>query len=141
MSKQAKTKEIEQLDVAVSGTAPLSDILAEPLPKTITLRLLTHPKRTYPLPLHEQPVMTLGRGDDETHVDLDMVPHGAFELGVSRYHATFSLTESGVFVTDNGSTNGTRINGFALNANKPYRLRNNDEIEFGQLRTVIRLEH
>ncbi|MEM6530913.1 MAG: FHA domain-containing protein [Chloroflexota bacterium] len=39
---------------------------------------------------------------------------------------------------DTGSTNSTRINGATLHADRAYRLRNGDEIEFGTLRTVIR---
>jgi len=40
-------------------------------------------------------------------------------------------------VEDLNSTNGTRINGYKLDAGRAYRLRNGDELELGRLRLVV----
>lgn len=136
----SKTHEIQRSQVGhvLNNTQIFSDVEKEPLPATVHLDVLTKPKRSINLQFDKIPAFHLGRLDEENLIELDMVPHGAFELGVSRRHARFSRTSDGIFVEDLGSTNGTRINGFVLRPNKTYRLRHNDEIEFGHLRTVIR---
>ena len=37
------------------------------------------------------------------------------DASVSRYHATIIKTESGIMINDNGSSNGTFINGNRIN--------------------------
>lgn len=92
-----------------------------------------------PLDFEDAHELIVGRGDDDNPVGLDLSNYGAFDSGVSRRHATLTLRREGIFVQDLGSTNGTRINGFALVAQRSYRLRNADELEFGRLRIVVRL--
>jgi pSer/pThr/pTyr-binding forkhead associated (FHA) protein len=43
-----------------------------------------------------------------------------------------------LFIRDLGSTNGTRLNGALLSPEQPVRLRDGDELELGQFRTVVR---
>ncbi len=50
-----------------------------------------------------------------------------------------SPTDEGLNIRDTGSTNGTRVNGYKLEANQPYKLADNDEIEFGQLRLSVKI--
>jgi hypothetical protein len=91
------------------------------------------------MPLNFQSMqLSVGRGGKEAPMDIDLGKHGGLEYGVSRRHATFLRRSDGIYIEDMGSTNGTRINGFALNTNRAYRLRNGDELEFGTFRTVIR---
>jgi pSer/pThr/pTyr-binding forkhead associated (FHA) protein len=52
---------------------------------------------------------------------------------VSRQHAQLSLQAQGYVITDQGSTNGTFVNGKRLSA--PYRLSNGDEVGLGE--TVV----
>jgi hypothetical protein len=78
--------------------------------------------------------------DDEPGVDFDLTPFGAYHYGVSRQHALLSMHEGFLYLEDNGSTNGTRINGFQMTPHQKYRLRDGDEIEFARLRTNIRFE-
>jgi hypothetical protein len=78
--------------------------------------------------------------EDETGVDFDLTPFGAYHYGVSRQHAILSLHDGFLYLEDNGSTNGTRINGFQMTPHQKYRLRDSDEIEFARLRTSIRFE-
>jgi pSer/pThr/pTyr-binding forkhead associated (FHA) protein len=50
---------------------------------------------------------------------------------VSRHHAIVAPHGSGWIVTDGRSSNGTRLNGTALEANRPSTLRAGDSIEIG----------
>jgi hypothetical protein len=70
--------------------------------------------------------------------DVDLTEFDGAENGVSREHALI-LTDTGLlYIRDLGSTNGTRINGYELEPDRNYRLRDGDELEFGRLRSVIR---
>ena len=80
-----------------------------------------------------------GRLDLDT-IDFDLSPYGAYTFGVSRQHAIITLHEGFLYLEDNNSTNGTRINGFQLTPKQKYRLRDGDEVEFARLRTSIRFE-
>ncbi|MFZ4813232.1 MAG: FHA domain-containing protein [Phototrophicaceae bacterium] len=82
--------------------------------------------------------LTVGRGEKDQADLINLTPFEGFQQGVSRRHATLSRQPNGIYIEDLDTTNGTRINGFMLRPSKAYRLRNNDEIEFGRLRTVIR---
>ncbi len=65
--------------------------------------------------------------------DIDLTPYGAKERGVSRIHARLHISERRVYISDLYSTNGTFVGGRKLEANDPYRLRNDDEILLGAL--------
>ena len=82
----------------------------------------------------------VGRSDEGEPADisLDLSPYGAAQNGVSRSHAAFLYQDGMVYIEDCNSTNGTRINGFQLIADRPYRLRDGDELEFGRARLVVR---
>lgn len=84
----------------------------------------------------------IGRNDPVANMypDLDLSPYGGQEGGVSRRHAAIvqDSENEALFLEDLNSTNGTRINGFTLEAGRRYRLRDGDELEFGQVRMVLR---
>jgi hypothetical protein len=86
--------------------------------------------------------IVLGRADPvgSFYPDLDLSPYGGQEGGVSRRHAIIIQDEENkaLYLEDLGSTNGTRINGFSLEPNRRYRLRDGDELEFGRVRVVLR---
>lgn|GEM_PF-1377256 len=52
---------------------------------------------------------------------------------VSRYHAEVVCKERRYYVVDLDSTNGTLLNGAALEAHKLYGLKSNDQIQIGDL--------
>lgn len=83
----------------------------------------------------------LGRGADGDGMqpDLNLTPYGAQEAGVSRLHASLENRGGLAYVMDMSSTSGTRINGLPLTAGRLYRLRDNDELELGSLRLLVRL--
>lgn len=84
----------------------------------------------------------IGRSDPVAsfYPDLDLSPYGGQEGGVSRRHAMIvqDNENKALFLEDMGSTNGTRINGFSLEARRRYRLRDGDELEFGQVQMALR---
>jgi pSer/pThr/pTyr-binding forkhead associated (FHA) protein len=86
--------------------------------------------------------IVLGRGDPVAsfYPDLDLSPYGGQEGGVSRRHAAIVQDEESkaLYIEDLNSTNGTRINGFSLEARRRYRLRDGDELEFGHVRMILR---
>lgn len=81
----------------------------------------------------------IGRGGDEPgHVTL-FSAIDTEQLGVSRRHAKLRPTETGLFLIDLGSTNGTFQNGRKLGANTPYNISNGDHIKLGRLEMVVRI--
>jgi pSer/pThr/pTyr-binding forkhead associated (FHA) protein len=82
-------------------------------------------KREYPVPGGETLV---GRGE-ECGLRLP-------STGVSRIHARIRADEHGVWVSDEGSKNGTWVNGEKRQG--PTRLNDGDEVVFGTFRTVFR---
>jgi pSer/pThr/pTyr-binding forkhead associated (FHA) protein len=87
--------------------------------------------------LREQ--LVVGRGSGNTHPDIDLTALDSGNFGISRQHALFLYDNATLFVEDLHSTNGTRINGYTIDAGKPYILHNGDEVEFGSLRMSVRL--
>ncbi len=67
--------------------------------------------------------LTLGRVSDNNLVIDD--------TNVSSHHATLEATNDTINVTDLGSTNGTKLNGTLLEANKTVSVKAGDTLEFG----------
>jgi CheY-like chemotaxis protein len=88
--------------------------------------------------VHE--AMIIGRSDPHTGVypDVDLGPHGAQSNGVSRQHAAVIAKDNRIKIKDLGSINGTKLNGYVLEANQEYRLRHGDSIDIGQLKLQVR---
>ena len=76
--------------------------------------------------------------DNESAVDFDLNPFGAYSSGVSRVHAQLNREEDTLTLTDLGSTNGTTLNGRRLQPQQNYAVHNGDEIRFGKLVVSIR---
>jgi len=118
----------------------------EPRPNTAMLALgwrivfkIGEQNKTLPL----RDTIIIGRAvetDNEQEMSFDLTPFGAYHYGVSRRHAIMNLNDGYLYLEDQGSTNGTRINGFQLTAHQKYRLRDGDEVEFARLRTVIQFK-
>ena len=56
------------------------------------------------------------------------------DTNASRRHATVQLTGGQATVTDNGSSNGTFVNGVRIPAQNPHTLRPGDEVQIGMTR-------
>lgn len=70
--------------------------------------------------------------------ELDLAPYNGKENGVSRRHLAITQGEKSLYVQDLNTVNGTRINGFQLEPDQIYRLRDGDELELGRLRILVR---
>ena len=89
-----------------------------------------------------QDQIVIGRGDPVASIqpDLDLSPYDGRAGGVSRRHAVILRDEAkpGLYIQDEGSTNGTLVNGFALEPRRRYRLLDGDELDFGRVHVVVR---
>ncbi len=83
--------------------------------------------------------VTLGRTTSERYTQnhIDLTPHAAVELGVSRIHAAIHARRSFITVQDLSSTNGTQLNGYALAPYQNVALQDNDELILGALKLRI----
>jgi hypothetical protein len=68
---------------------------------------------------------------------INLQPFGAENAGVSRRHAMIRLDGSGVVLEDQDSINGTRVNGYRLEADKVYAVHHGDKITLGSLELQI----
>lgn len=87
-----------------------------------------------------QPEMVIGRrtSRQDGQVDIDLGPHGAHELGISRYHAVIQNIDGRLHIKDFDSTNGTTLNGHLLPPLEAYRLRDGDTLALGYLTLTVR---
>jgi pSer/pThr/pTyr-binding forkhead associated (FHA) protein len=121
-----------------SLNAPNTEHSVFPRTVRITLHILPNATRTLKFP-HNARIL-VGRADDEETANdlmLELSHYGGESNGVSRIHAAIHDQDGMVYITDLNSTNGTRINGYKLDAGRAYRLRNGDELELGRLRLVV----
>lgn len=81
--------------------------------------------------------LVFGRRDAATGSmpDVDLTTFAGYRMGVSRRHAELRLDADGKHLNlwDLGSSNGTFINSDRLISHRPYRLRDGDQVRFGQL--------
>ena len=82
---------------------------------------------------------TLGRFDTGTvpNEEIDLIPYGAIDRGVSRRHCEILLRDNQLHVVDLGSTNGTFLAGVRLKPNEATLLRKGDELLLGRLAVQV----
>ena len=93
-----------------------------------------------PIVVRPKQELVFGRRDPATGAmpDIDLTPYAGYRMGVSRRHAAIRTADDNhLDVWDLGSSNGTFLNGQRLNAHRPYRLRDGDQLRLGQM--VIRV--
>ena len=92
------------------------------------------------LPLIDEAV--IGRHDPSSHTspELDLTPYGAYQLGISRRHASIERRNNIPVLVDLGSRNGTFLNGHRLKANQVVPLQQGDEIRLGKIAMKIFIE-
>jgi hypothetical protein len=96
-------------------------------------------ENTAPVTIMQEKEFILGRKVEGNTGSLvvDLIPFGAFQMGVSRNHARILETEAGYEIVDLDSTNGTWIESQRLNPNQPYPLPNGSTIRLGRMRLLI----
>lgn len=86
-------------------------------------------------------VVNIGRSDaaQDWHPELDVIPYGGGvpEMGVSRHHARLVRQDGKYMLMDVGSTNGTYVNGTAIEYNKAAELKDGDTVAFGAFSTQV----
>ena len=89
----------------------------------LVLRLKGRVIKTYPI---DKPELSIGR---EPSCDLFID-----NAGISRWHAKVSMTDAGFQIVDNGSANGTYVNGYQIK--EAQELKNGDELQIGKFSLV-----
>lgn len=91
------------------------------------------------LHLSGQTEYTLGRTAEGQPIlpDVDLSPYEGFSQGVSRLHAAIKFNNQRVFITDLGSSNGTRVNGQKIMPNVDYPLNHGDVVALGKFKIQI----
>lgn len=91
------------------------------------------------LHLSGQNEFTLGRVAEGQPIlpDVDLSPYEAYAQGVSRLHSALKLNNQRVFITDLGSSNGTRVNGQKIMPNVDFPLNHGDVIALGKFKIQV----
>lgn len=106
-------------------------------PWRITLELYEGEKRKV-LGLDLFGDLILGRGESRPgRIVLDLEPYEAQKFGVSREHVMLRPTASRLYVIDQGSTNGTTVNGAASGRGVATSLKNEDMLALGNMVFVV----
>ena len=131
--------ELSQQISAEPGAGETAGVAWTPAPQQIIVRVQGN---ALPIYLTGADEYHIGRADPRqgNMPDLDLGPHGALELGVSRDHALLKRSSRAITITDLGSTNGTAVNGVRLAPNSPETLRDGDELRLGKLSLRIFFE-
>jgi pSer/pThr/pTyr-binding forkhead associated (FHA) protein len=101
--------------------------------------VLKAPDRRQMLSVQLADRLIVGRSGNGRDPDIDLTELDAARYGLSRWHAVLTFDDAELCVEDLNSTNGTRINGYKLDAGRAYRLRNGDELELGRLRLIVQV--
>lgn len=103
------------------------------------LRIIQPVRAAWEMPVRKSPTL-LGRTSpvEDYAPDFDMEFYDP-EGYVSRRHAQITQQDAGYYVTDLGSSNGTLVNGQAVQPHKAHPLHNGDQITIGQVVIQFRL--
>ncbi len=84
--------------------------------------------------------LILGRGESHPgRIILDLDAYGAHSLGVSREHVMLRPTPTRLFAIDQGSTNGTTVNGVTSGRGVATELHNEDLLALGNLVLMVHI--
>lgn len=109
--------------------------LKKPTPKLV----ITSPRAAWEMPLTHFPCR-IGRRDpaQNHHPEIDLAEH---DRGIaSRRHAVIQQSGDIYQLVDQGSINGTSINGVPMTAYQPHTLRAGDRIRIGDVEMVFSIE-
>jgi pSer/pThr/pTyr-binding forkhead associated (FHA) protein len=93
--------------------------------------------------LPDAEVIIMGRAANQIEHNMayvDLTPFRAGSMGVSRHHLRLVRKEDMLFGSDLNSTNGSFINGRPMAANVDRILRNNDELQLGELKFFVKFQ-
>jgi multimeric flavodoxin WrbA len=92
-----------------------------------------------PIPFPKKNEVLIGRAKPGVvpPPDLDLVPHGGDQMGVSRSHAKITRGPDAWMLDDLNSTNGTFLNGVQVLPGRPVPVHTGDVVRFGSLTLVF----
>lgn len=105
----------------------------EPVVGSSEIKLII-PKSDVSVSYHISHPMRIGRASphDIERPDIDLNPYESIKT-VSRNHATISISNGSVMLTDTGSSNGTFVDGKRLKPNVPAKIHSGTMVRFGAL--------
>jgi hypothetical protein len=127
------------------GPPPVAPMPPAPTPVVPTYapaaRLLVNSTRAE-IPLPTRNDLVVGREDpmSNSYPDVDLNPHGALELGVSRRHALISRSGDQYYVEDLNSVNGTLLNQRRIPPRTRMQLHSGDQLMFGRLGLTFEIQ-
>jgi len=81
--------------------------------------------------------LIIGRTYGANKVDIDLGPHGAAEMGISRRHSRLTKRGNTWHIDDLSSLNGTLVNNVKLSPDAPVPLKNGDVIQLGRMYMIF----
>ena len=69
--------------------------------------------------------------------DIDLSNQNAYSFGVSRLHVEMAWEDDGVYISDLGSANGTKLNGIPISPHNRVRINIGDTLDLGMLHIKI----
>lgn len=87
----------------------------------------------------DKPYLIGRRAQTNSYLTIDLSPHNAEDLGVSRRHAMLYMSKKQWFIEDLGSTNGTFINEHRLGKKERYIVQGGDLLQFGLLTALVQI--
>ena len=120
--------------------APLPPVVAPPpvaIPQFSPRLIVSSTRAEIPLPGRNE--LIVGREDPQSnnYPDVDLNPHGALELGVSRRHALITQSGAQYFIEDLNSVNGTLLNQRRIPPRTRMPLNPGDQVMFGRLGLIF----
>jgi len=130
------TRKLDPRDADILSDQDDSSSVDQPAPWVIELRVVGTPAI---FQMKVQGELVIGRSDPryDSKPDIDLEPYDGYQLGVSRRHATISPRNNRLILTDQGSSNGTFVNGRTLLQGQEYRIKHGDMIVIGKLQLQI----
>ena len=123
------SNQIGRINVDISNTIP-KELLEE------RDFILYYPEAEEALDLPVQNEFSIGRLVEGQVLapDVDLNKYEAYNMGVSRLHATIRIEpqKNKVFIIDQGSANGTFVNGYEIPANSEVPLNHGDVLTLGK---------
>lgn len=139
LEEQGKTQQLDKFEEAKAEPKSPPDISAFPPGTSILFKI-----DKFEI-LVEKPEIevVLGRYGDMVSAPREVYPvdlseHAGYALGVSRLHASLRPTDDWhLELMDLASSNGTYLNGYALNPYEIYHVYHGDEIRLGHMRMTV----
>ncbi len=102
--------------------------------------IVTNTGLRLPLLVDDQTAVVVGRSDALSGVapDLDLEPYAGDLAGLSRHHASFTLSDNQCWIEDLNSVNWTYLNNQRLSPDRPAPLKDGDLLRLGNVLLTYR---